>query len=649
MNYLSLPSEVSPFEATYLRRMNKIALGFFWLHPPVFALVAYLSGTSELVALLLSAGAMIGPTIAYFAFASRPRLVSTIYGVTSMLMGGVLVYIGQGPMQIEMHFYFFVLIALLAVFANPRVIIAAAATVAVHHFVVWLLLPRGVFNYEASFWTVFVHAVFVVIESVAAVFVARSFFDNVIGLEKIVATRTAALDGRNQDMARILDNVAQGFVSTGLDGKLGGEWSHALEAWFGKPTTDTTLWDYLYTDAEARDWMRISFDAIAEGFMPIELTLEQLPHRFTKDAREFRIDYLPIGSPVASLLVVISDVTAEVARERAEQAQRELVTVIEKAIADRAGFNAFVNEAEELVLACVAAEGAALRRHIHTLKGNCALFGVTTLASLCHEIETMLADRDDLETRERERLRDTWRSFRDRIDRLLGRTDRALVVDLDEYNKVIASIPLPEPMWAQRLREWGNAPTRPRLEQCAQYARNLASRLGKDVVVELADHEVRVPNERYAPVWSNLVHAIRNMVDHGIETPDVRAAAGKPEQGVVKLETTMSGSDLVIAISDDGAGIDWDRIAGKARALGLPAETPADLEEALFANGLSTRDDVSDTSGRGVGMDALRMACRSLNGRIRVESVRGQGTRITCTLPTITRTRSFSKPIPVSA
>jgi methyl-accepting chemotaxis protein len=177
LNYLFLPREITDFERAYLKRINRIALVFFYLHWPVFVGVAWLAGTSLAQAALLTPIVLIGPTIAYVTF-SNPRWLSVTYGFTAMVLGGLLVHFGQGPMQIEMHFYFFVLIALLAVFANPPVILVAAVTVAVHHFVVWLVIPASVFNYEASFWSVVVHAVFVVIESVAAVFVARSFFND---------------------------------------------------------------------------------------------------------------------------------------------------------------------------------------------------------------------------------------------------------------------------------------------------------------------------------------------------------------------------------------------------------------------------------------------------------------------------------------
>src|SRR5205823_7385778 len=111
-------------------------------------------------------------------------------------------------------------IAMLAVFGNPSVIIAAAVTVALHHLVLWFALPQSVFNYDAPVWVVAVHAAFVVLESVAACFIARSFFDNVIGLERIVRARTAELDRRNRDMRLVLDNVGQGFATVDAAGVL---------------------------------------------------------------------------------------------------------------------------------------------------------------------------------------------------------------------------------------------------------------------------------------------------------------------------------------------------------------------------------------------------------------------------------------------
>src|SRR3569833_3101525 len=106
-----------------------------------------------------------------------------VYGFTSMIMGGVLVHFGQGPVQIEMHFYFFALLAMLCMFGNPAVNLVAAVTVAVHHLVMWWWMPHSVFNYVASIWVVAVHTTNNKHKTVAACFISRRFFDDVSGRE----------------------------------------------------------------------------------------------------------------------------------------------------------------------------------------------------------------------------------------------------------------------------------------------------------------------------------------------------------------------------------------------------------------------------------------------------------------------------------
>ena len=234
LDFLVLPPEVSDFERNYLGRVNRIASFFFALHVPVFVLVAYVNDTRPGLALILSAAVLLGPLLGRHATQS-PRGLSIVYGVTAMFMGGLLVHFGQGPVQIEMHFYFFALVAMCAVFGNPLVIVAAAATVALHHLIVWLVIPSSVFNYDARWWVVGVHALFVGLESVATCFIARSFFDNVIGLEKIVRKRTEELDAKNQEMRLLLDNVQQGFLTIDRSGRLAGEHSAIVDGWFGAP------------------------------------------------------------------------------------------------------------------------------------------------------------------------------------------------------------------------------------------------------------------------------------------------------------------------------------------------------------------------------------------------------------------------------
>jgi two-component system chemotaxis sensor kinase CheA len=238
--YLALPAEITLFEQRFLARLNEVALIFFYLHIPVLMAVAWAAGIGPLYALALSLVVITGPTIAYRTV-HNPRWLSVVYGITAMLMGGMLVHFGQGPVQIEMHFYFFALLAMLCMFANPMVNLAAALTVALHHLIVWWLLPSSVFNYDAQWWVVLVHAAFVVLETVAACYISRQFFDNVIGLERIVEARTATIRENQRDMHLILNNLGEGLVTINLDGQMSSETSRAVKTWFGARVAGETL------------------------------------------------------------------------------------------------------------------------------------------------------------------------------------------------------------------------------------------------------------------------------------------------------------------------------------------------------------------------------------------------------------------------
>jgi two-component system chemotaxis sensor kinase CheA len=145
--------------------------------------------------------------------------------------------------------------------------------------------------------------------------------------------------------------------------------------------------------------------------------------------------------------------------------------------------------------------------------------------------------------------------------------------------------------------------------------------------VQISTERLRLPAERWAPFWAAFAHAVRNAVDHGVEQPEAREAAGKPRVGTLRMSTAVQGEELVVAIEDDGAGVPWELVRAKAAARGLPHTTRDELVEALFADRLSTRDHVTTLSGRGVGLGAVREAIRKLGGRVEVDSLPGRGAR----------------------
>jgi chemotaxis protein histidine kinase CheA len=153
------------------------------------------------------------------------------------------------------------------------------------------------------------------------------------------------------------------------------------------------------------------------------------------------------------------------------------------------------------------------------------------------------------------------------------------------------------------------------------------------VRVRVAGDLVRLSREAMAPFWAVFGHAVRNAVAHGIESVEERAAAGKSGAGEIALAARHDGAYVVIEVADDGRGIDWTALRARAQAAGLPYETPEELHDALFHDGLSTRDTADDVAGRGIGMGALRAECERLGGRMSVDSAQGAGTRVRFAFP----------------
>ena len=167
--------------------------------------------------------------------------------------------------------------------------------------------------------------------------------------------------------------------------------------------------------------------------------------------------------------------------------------------------------------------------------------------------------------------------------------------------------------------------------------RDLAQRLGKQIELKLTGEQTELDKTVLEKIGDPLVHLVRNSIDHGIEPPEARAAAGKPAAGTVHLDATHRGGNISVQVSDDGGGLDKARILAKARARALigPAEqlTDAEIYELIFLPGFSTAEKTTDVSGRGVGMDVVRRNVKELGGKIDVVSEPGRGSRFTITLP----------------
>jgi two-component system, chemotaxis family, sensor kinase CheA len=590
LGYLRQPVDVSDFERAHLARMNRIALVFFGLHVPILMLVAGTCGTGVLKAAILGSLVLIGP-IAGHRTLENPRNVTKVFGVTATCMGGLLVHFGQGPMQIAMHFYFFVLLALLACF------------------------------------------------------VARSFFDSVIGLEVIMRRRTEQLAASAVHLRLMLNNAGQGFLTFDATGTLSPERSAVLHEWLGVPEPSMRVWDYLrLKDAKVADAFELGWSAVVDDVLPLDLTLDQMPKRMLSEGRVLELLYKPIfdcfaGGKLHQVLLVVSDRTDQVERERFEAENREIRGVLDRVLTDREGFVEFLSEASGIVSSLVSPPPRIedVRRIVHTLKGNCAVFGLARIATTCHALEERIAganvtarpsDTADLVLQ--------WKQLMSRLAGVLGNNVRGHIeVSEAEYVGVLRalSLKIPRRDIVQEMESWRLEPTERRLNRMADQARSVADRLHKNVCLQLESNGVRVGRTELAGFWSALVHVVRNAVDHGIETEEERVLAGKPAFGTLRLKTALEGPDLVFRAEDDGRGIDWARVRERAQEMGLRSATDEDLNEALLASGFSTTDAATEHSGRGVGLHAVSTICRELGGRIRIRSAKGRGACVEIRIP----------------
>ncbi|WP_426804022.1 chemotaxis protein CheA [Stenotrophomonas sp. SrG] len=166
--------------------------------------------------------------------------------------------------------------------------------------------------------------------------------------------------------------------------------------------------------------------------------------------------------------------------------------------------------------------------------------------------------------------------------------------------------------------------------------RDLSSRLGKHVRLRTIGEGTELDKGLIEKIADPLVHLVRNSIDHGLEMPDVRRDAGKDETGTITLAASHQGGHIVIEVSDDGRGLNRDKILAKAleRGLAVPDNpTDAQVWDLIFQPGFSTADAVTDLSGRGVGMDVVRRNIQALGGEVQLESRAGNGTRVLIRLP----------------
>lgn len=492
-------------------------------------------------------------------------------------------------------------------------------------------------------------------------------------LERRVAERTAQLTQKTNDINAMLQNMKLGVCTIIQDNRLHPEYSAYMQVLFGRnDIAGNALEKILFfgspLSADIQDQVKVALSSIiGEDAMMFDFNGHLLIHEMelvTENGlrKIVHMDWSPITSAegvVDKVLLIIEDVTELRQLELEAHHQKEELDLIAQIIKVAIGkFNEFITSSLRYVsdsrTLIEAAPGysadsvAALFRNMHTIKGNARTYQFNFITEVAHEVEQHYDQmRKDPESPwDRNALLQELDTVQTAIQRYvlinedkLGRKGRAgdllttrgsfvSTAELDELRELTHDIAqvsniAPVMLLQNKIARLGHVPLSRLIDGALDSLSALAKELGKPTPnLQVEGGDIAFVTAFAEALKSSLIHIMRNSMDHGIETPAVRIAAGKPEQGTLSFHIQRNAQHLEIQIRDDGRGLALHKLYQKALNVGLFAVNQKvaaqDIAELIFNSGLSTAEQITQVSGRGVGMDAVRSFLEEQGGRIEV-------------------------------
>lgn len=492
-------------------------------------------------------------------------------------------------------------------------------------------------------------------------------------LEKMVEERTAEIRKLNQLMQALLDSLSQGFFVFDRAGNCLDFSSKACETVLEGRPNNKPVWDVLKLPGNKVEGFKKWLLTLFAEMLPFEDLAPLGPPSYPHSANnQIKLEYFPLQGETGTMdgvVVVASDITSLVEAQREAETERENAKLILNLVNKRQQISRFVRETQSLVreLARMVATPPAdwntedLFRLLHTIKGGAATFNLLQTAKAAHEAETRLSFyREEPQPQRAQDLTEQCRMVGAAFEEFLAETQKMMGAATFSEERFV-EVPVQElrALCAQ-LTHWTKGSSiieqlqnkyifEPAGSFFAAYdevIQKVASSEGKSVrPLQVKNGRLPILPEAYASLFACFVHAFRNAIDHGIELPSTRIEKGKPEAGTIEVELIQQAGRLEIRVQDDGNGIDPAKIRERLEKRGVVTQSESDQQviQHVFDSSFSTRDIVTETSGRGVGMDAIRAAAQALGGDCRVESRLGHGTLLIVAVPWIVELPSSLK------
>ena len=492
-------------------------------------------------------------------------------------------------------------------------------------------------------------------------------------------------------LSTLIDNLEEGFFIFDKNGLIQEGYSKSVEDFIGKPPGEEKVEDFIPLSPSDRDLFKKWYKKVWTSKLLIKDLMPLAPKGFKKEKRFYGLNFTPIFQEIKEtrkkeliqMICTIKDKTEQKKLEETAENEKSYVSMMLSVLQDPFSFLDFIEDQSELIQNCLEELREknkewkekkpdekeiinyfnGLFRQIHTLKAEALKYSLNEIKKNCIELENIIfkvrEERKDFKEEEVLKIIEflqkisgsfsksffSIQSFLDLINNSEDKKSSKRIEIQEVYQYFKSKIKEEKSVISEFEKDYFHRDIYYYFDGHDQMLKNMAIDLNKEIEIKVYPTDRTFNMKTYSHFFSTLIHVLRNALDHGIEEKVYRKEMGKKEVGLIEVRCkdgdgkNDNEKDLILLISDDGAGIDLEKLKVKLNDNGLISE--ADIEkytndeilQKVFMPGFSTKKEISHISGMGVGLDSVMHEVKKLGGKIRVDSVFGKGTTFRIEIP----------------